>query len=274
MELAISRIKAARAAGQQVAADIYPYINNGLGIRALIHPRHAAEGQRALMQKLDDPAVRAEIRREMETNFEYENWFRHCGFDWDRIVIGGIRKAPYSDHNGKSLATVAKAVGKDPWDVFFDACRLDAFALPQTMTEANLIKAMREEFVSFCTDVGPAGGSSIGSHPRAFGAFPRVLSRFVRDLGVISLERAIAQMSAVACNEVFVYDRGRLSPGLAADIVVFDYNNVVDRATFVDPHAPAEGMKYVLVNGRLVLENGKYTGAKPGRVLRGPGFKN
>jgi N-acyl-D-amino-acid deacylase len=77
----------------------------------------------------------------------------------------------------------------------------------------------------------------------------------------------------VACNEVFVYDRGRLSPGLAADIVVFDYNQIVDRATFIDPHAPAEGMRYVLVNGRLVLENGQYTGAKPGRVLRGPGYK-
>jgi N-acyl-D-amino-acid deacylase len=157
--------------------------------------------------------------------------------------------------------------------VFFDACRMNAFALPQTMTEANLIKAMREEFVSFCTDVGPAGGSSIASHPRAFGAFPRALSRFVRDLGVISLERAVAQMSAVAANEVMCYDRGRISPGLAADIIVFDPTLIVDRATFAEPHKLAEGMRHVLVNGQLVLEEGKFTGAKPGRVLRGPGFK-
>src|SRR5262249_23052139 len=152
-------------------------------------------------------------------------------------------------------------------DVFFDTCRMNAFALPQTMTEANVIKAMREEFVSFCTDVGPAGGSSIASHPRAFGAFPRVLSRFVRDLGVISLERAVAQLSAVAATEVMCSDRGRLSPGLAADIVVFDPGLIVDHATFAEPQKPAVGVRHVLVNGQVVLGDGKFTGAKPGRVL-------
>ncbi len=209
----------------------------------------------------------------METNFEYENWYRHIGFDWDRVYLGGMRDPPYAEHNGQSLQAIARALSKDPWDVFFDACRLNAFALPQTMTEANLIKAMREEFVSFCTDVGPAGGSSIASHPRAFGAFPRVLARFVRDLGVISLERAVAQMSAVAANEVMCYDRGRISPGLAADLVVFDARLVADRATFAEPQQTAEGVRHVIVNGTLVLENGKFTGAKPGRVLRGPGYK-
>jgi N-acyl-D-aspartate/D-glutamate deacylase len=273
MELAIARIKAARAAGRQVAADIYPYINNGLGITAFIHPRHAAEGPGVLRRKLDDSAVRAEIRAEMENNFEFENWYRHTGFDWDKVVLGEMKDGPYREHNGQSLLAIARALSKDPWDVFFDACRMNAFALPQTMTEANLIKAMREEFVSFCTDVGPAGGSSIASHPRAFGAFPRALSRFVRDLGVISLERAIAQMTAVAANEVFCYDRGRLAPGLAADIIVFDPSAIVDSATFAEPHKPAEGVHYVIVNGKLVLENGKLTGEKPGRVLRGPGHK-
>ena len=273
MEQAIARIKAARAAGRQVAADIYPYINNGLGIASFIHPRHAAEGPNVLRRKLDDPQLQAEIRREMETNFEYENWYRHTGFDWDKVYLGGMAGQPYADHNGKSLLAVAKALSKDPWDVFFDVCRLNAFALPQTMTEANLIKAMHEEFVSFCTDVGPAGGSSIASHPRAFGAFPRVLSRFVRDLGVISLERAVSQMTAVAANEVMCYDRGRLSPGMAADVVLFDANLIVDRATFAEPQKPAEGVRHVIVNGQLVLEDGKFTGAKPGRVLRGPGYK-
>jgi N-acyl-D-aspartate/D-glutamate deacylase len=273
MELALARIKAARAAGRQVAADIYPYINNGLGITAFIHPRHAAEGPGVLRRMLDDPQVRTEIRREMETNFEYENWYRHIGFDWDKVYLGGMRDQPYAEHNGNSLSAVAKALSKDPWDVFFDTCRINAFALPQTMTEANLVKAMREEFVSFCTDVGPAGGSSIASHPRAFGAFPRVLSRFVRDLGVISLERAIAQMSAVAANEVMCYDRGRISPGLAADIVLFDASLVADRATFAEPQKIADGVRHVIVNGQLVLEDGKYTGAAPGRVLRGPGYR-
>jgi N-acyl-D-amino-acid deacylase len=100
-----------------------------------------------------------------------------------------------------------------------------------------------------------------------------VLSRFVRDLGIISLERAVSQMTAVAANEVFCYDRGRLSPGLAADIVLFDEALIADRATFAEPHQTAEGVRYVIVNGKLVLDNGKYTGAKPGRILRGPGYK-
>ncbi len=272
-DLAIARIKEARAAGQQVAADIYPYLNNGLPITAFIHPRFAAEGPVALRRKLDDPAIRAEIRREMETNFDYENWYRHTGFDWDRVVLGEIKADAYAPFGGQSLAAIAKALAKDPWDVFFDAAKLDVFALPQTMSEANLIKAVREEFVSFCTDVGPAGGSSIASHPRAAGAFPRVLARFVRDLGVISLERGVAQMSAVAANEVLQYDRGRLAAGLPADVVVFDAAAIVDRATFAEPRRAADGVRHVIVNGELVLEAGKFTGAKPGRVLRGPGYR-
>lgn len=272
-DLAIARIKEARAMGQQVAADVYPYLNNGLPITAFIHPRHAAEGPVALRRKLDDSAIRAEIRREMETNFEYENWFRHTGFDWDRVVLGEIKSETYAPYNGQSLAAIAKTLSKNPWDVFFDAAKLDVFALPQTMSEANLIKAIREEFVSFCTDVGPAGGSTIASHPRAAGALPRVLARFVRDLGVISLERAIAQMSAVAANEVFQYDRGRLAVGLPADIVVFDAAAIVDRATFAEPRRTAEGIRSVIVNGELVLDAGRFTGAKPGRVLRGPGYR-
>src|SRR5258708_32007372 len=105
-----------------------------------------------------------------------------------------MKDRPYAAHNGKSLLTIARALSKDPWDVFFDACRMNAFALPQTMTEANLIKAMREEFVSFCTDVGPAGGSTNSSHPPAFGGFSRRLFALLRGFGVISLQRAILQI--------------------------------------------------------------------------------
>ena len=174
---------------------------------------------------------------------------------------------------GVSMALLLRAgLGLDPWDVFFEAARRDAFAMPQTMSEENLMKAMREEFISFCTDVGPSDGSRIGAHPRAFGSFPRILSRYVRELKVLSLERAICQMSAVAANELTIHDRGRLVPGQAADIVIFDPVQITDRATFAEPHNVSEGMSYVIVNGKIVLESGKYTGAKPGRVLRGPGW--
>jgi N-acyl-D-amino-acid deacylase len=127
--------------------------------------------------------------------------------------------------------------------------------------------------VSFCTDVGPAGGSRIASHPRAYGAFPRVLSRYVRDLGAISLEGAVAQASAAAANNILARDRGRIAEGLAADVIVFDYEKLADKATFAQPRAASEGMRFVIVNGVVVLEDGKYTGQRSGRVLRGPGFR-
>lgn len=272
MPLAIAKIKAARSEGQQVTADIYPYINNGLGIAALIHPRHFREGYEKLRRRLDDPELRAEIRKEMETTGGWENWYRHVGHDWDRVIIGQANSKKYADHNGQSVAAIAKATGEDPWNVFFELVQSGAFALPQSMTEANKIRAMQQEFVSFCTDVGPAGGSRIASHPRAFGSFPRMLSRYVRDLGAISLERAIAQASACAANDVLAYDRGRIAEGLAADVIVFDYENLTDKATFAEPHAVSQGMKHVIVNGVLVLKDGEFTKKRPGRVLRGPGY--
>ncbi|MFN8059968.1 MAG: D-aminoacylase [Vicinamibacterales bacterium] len=272
MDLALARIRAARASGQQVGADVYPYINNGLGIRALLHPRHAAQGQAILLERLTLPDVRAEMRRDMETSTGWENWYLHAGKDWDRIVIAGVRQGPYAAHNGESVAAIARAVKKDPWDVFFDLTQTEASAMPQSMSDANKIKAMREEFVSFDTDAGPLL-PGVAGHPRAYGAFARLLGRYVRELGALTLEGAVHRASAVAANEIQAYDRGRLAPGLAADIVVFDPSAVRDRATFAEPTLTSEGFRTVLVNGLVVLDGGRYTGAKPGRVLRGQGYR-
>src|SRR5205807_959851 len=274
MDQAIARIKAARAAGQQVTADLYPYINNGLGIAAFIHPRHFAAGQRQALARMDDPKLRAEIRQEMEKTGEgWENWYQHIGRDWGKVIIGQTSDPRYAPLAGRSLAEMAKARSEDPWDTFFNLVKTGAFALPESMSEANKLRLLREEFVSFCTDVGPAGGSLIASHPRAFGTFPRLLSRYVRELGGISLPRAIAQGSAAAANNVMAHDRGRIAVGLAADIVVFDAENIADRATFTEPSRHSTGVKFVLVNGQVVLDDGKYTAARPGRVLRGPGYR-
>lgn len=274
MPQAIAKIKAARAAGQQVAADIYPYINNGLEISALIHPRHFAEGHEKFRRRLtDDPALRKEVRTEIENTGGWENWYRHVGQDWDKIIIGQTNDSRYRELAGQSLAAMAKAKSEDPWDTFFNLVKAGSFALPQSMSEANKILAMQQEFVSFCTDVGPAGNDQFVSHPRASGSFPRLFSRYVRDLGAISLERAVAQASGVAANEVLAYDRGRIVEGLAADLCVFDYDKLTDKATFAQPAAHSEGMKHVIVNGMLVLQDGKFTGKRPGRVLRGPGYR-
>jgi N-acyl-D-amino-acid deacylase len=271
MQLAIAKIKAARAAGQQVTSDIYPYINNGLGIAALIHPRHFREGQERLVARLDDPAVRAEIRREMETTGGWENWFRHVGFDWNKVIIGQTADRRYAPLAGQSVAAMAKANAEDPWDTFFALVKAGAFALPESMSEENKLEALREEFISFCTDVGPAK-SLIASHPRAFGSFPRLLSHYVRDLGAMTLERAVAQASAAGANAVMAYDRGRIAEGLSADLIAFDFQQLADKATFAKPNEPSVGIKHVLVNGTLVLDEGRFTGRLPGRVLRGPGY--
>jgi len=274
MSLAIARIKAARFAGQSVTADIYPYINNGLGIAAFIHPRHFTEGRDRLRRRLDDPALRKTIRREMETQPGWENWYRHVGFNWDKVVVGGMTLKPFADHNGKSLAAVAQATQRDPWDLFFELVKSGAFALPESMTESNKRLAMRQEFISFCTDVGPAGGSRVAAHPRAYGAFPRILGRYVRDWGVLSLESAIRRMTANAANQLMIYDRGRIAIGLAADLVLFDAQRVIDRALLAAPHRQSTGITLVIVNGQIVWEQGQYTGRKPGRVLRGPGYRS
>ncbi len=171
--------------------------------------------------------MRAEIRREMETDTAWENWFGHVGHDWDRIVVAAIEDPAFAAHNGKSLGEIARALNRDPWDTFFAIARTGAFAMPQSMSEANKIKAMQQDFVSFDTDAGPAPSPERGdqsrqngstrsgavSHPRAFGAFPRVLARYVRDLGALTLEGAIQRMTAVAANEIMAYDRGRLATG-------------------------------------------------------------
>lgn len=274
MQLAVARIQAARDEGKQVTADIYPYINNGLGIAALIHPRHFADGRAALYEKLEtDEALREEIKNEMLTTDGWENWFRHVGYDWGKVVVGDPGKGPYAEFAGSTIAEIAEKKGEDPWDTFFNLVGQKAFVMPQSMTDANLILKMQQEFISFCTDVGPVQDWGGASHPRGFGAFPRMLSRYVRDLGAISLEQAVAKASAAAANKVMAYDRGRISEGLAADVIVFDYDGLTENATFAKPHELSSGMKYVIVNGEVVLDDGKFTGKRPGKVLRGPGYQ-
>ncbi|MDG2219939.1 MAG: serine hydrolase [Rubripirellula sp.] len=273
MHVALAKIHQTRSEGIQVTADIYPYVNNGLGIAALIHPRHFADGFSSLIDRLNDQALRHEIQQEIETTTGWENWYRHAGSDWNRIVIGQTNEPRYREFDGSTVQQIADSVSEDPWDVFFTLVRRGAFALPETMSDANKIAAMQQEFVSFCTDVGPAGGNRSASHPRGYGSFPRLLSHYVRDLGAISLPRAIAQATSAAANNLFAYDRGRIAIGLAADVVIFDYEKISDNADFKNPHAVSDGVHHVIVNGKLVLQDGKQTDALPGRVLRGPGHR-
>jgi len=268
MDAVIGRIRQARSSGQQVTADVYPYINNGLYLTAFVHSRHFARGMQAFLESIDFADVQSAIRRELEETTGWENWYRHVGHRWDRVIIGRTTDPEYRESAGLSISEMALRTERDPWQIFFQLLKADTFALPQSMSEANLIKVVRQEFVTYCTDVGPAGDFGLAAHPRAAGAFPRLLARYVRDLGTISLERFVAQASASAANEIMAYERGRLAVGLAADMIVFDLDAVADHATFGQPQALASGMEAVIVNGRIVLENGEFTGQLPGHVLR------
>ncbi len=275
MPLAIAAIRAAREAGQQVSVDIYPYINNGLSITALVHPRHFVQGPTALMIKLDQDTgpLKQEIRHEIETTSGWENWFRHVGSDWNKIIVGQTEHPKYRAAVGQSLGEIATLNEEEPWDTFFALLRSGAFLLPESMSEENKILAMQQEFVAFCTDVGPATGRDYAAHPRAYGAFPRLFSRYVRELKALTLEQAVAQASSVGAGHVKLSDRGRIAVGQVADLVLFDPETFADQATFREPAKRSTGVAQVLINGQVVFADGKLTGTRAGRVLRGPGYQ-
>ncbi|MEQ1824478.1 MAG: amidohydrolase family protein, partial [Pirellula sp.] len=176
MPLAIAKIKAARASGHSVTADIYPYINNGLEISAFVHPRHFAAGREAFLRKWNDPDFRKEVRQEMESADGWENWYRNVNRDWGRVIIGQTSERRYAEQFGQSISKIAEIHQEDPWETFASLVRASAFALPQSMSEANKVLALQQDFISFCTDVGPDNGSLSASHPRAYGSFPKLIS--------------------------------------------------------------------------------------------------
>jgi N-acyl-D-aspartate/D-glutamate deacylase len=270
MPQAIERIQRARDAGQDVTADIYPYVRNGIGLGSFLHPRHYARGAEAFLATLDDPAVRRELRREVETTSDWENWYRHVGLDWDAVQITGVGRDGDSALAGLSVAAAAARRGQDPWDGFFDLVKAGGVSVaPLSMNEEQKHLALRAPWVCIDVDTSPANpATATSTHPRAFGAFPRVLAKYVREDSVIPLEEAVRKMTSLAANRLGLHDRGRIAPGLLADLVLFDPARVQDRATFADPMRMAEGIDVMVVNGALVIDEGRLTGALPGRVLR------
>jgi N-acyl-D-aspartate/D-glutamate deacylase len=271
MQKAIDLIRQARAGGMDVTADIYPYIRNGLGLGSLIHPRHYAQGSQAFLKTLGDPAVRQELRREVETRSDWENWYRHVGSNWDNVLVAQMPAGGDKKFEGKSIAEIAKMRGKDDWSTFFDLVQSgDVSVNPKSMNEEQKHLALRAEFISFCTDSEPIDiGRATNAHPRAFGSFPRVLARYVREEKVITLEMAIRKMTSLPANRLKLYDRGRIAPGMAADLVVFDPDTIQDTATFSKPLSFPKGIGYVLVNGKIAVEQGRSTDELAGKVLRG-----
>jgi len=271
MDEALALIDSARTAGMDVTADIYPYIRNGIGLGSFLHPRHYARGTGAFLATLGDPDLRARLREEVETDPDWENWYQHVGMDWDNVLIVS---APASVDPGvvnRSVAEAAEVLGTDPWNAFFDLVQAGGVSVnPLSMNEEQKWAALRAPFVMIDTDASPVNPASVSStHPRAFGAFPRVIAKYVMEDGVITLEEAVRRMTSLAARRLGFEDRGTVEPGMAADLVVFDPARLRDRADFgANATLQSEGVDYLFVNGELVIDRGELTDAKPGRLLR------
>jgi N-acyl-D-amino-acid deacylase len=272
-------IDAARARGVDVAADLYVYTAGGTGLEATI-PAWAQEGGRTeTLKRLTDADTRRRLKQEVVTGSPgWSNLIEASG-GWSGIVLANARNAANARFEGKTLDEIGKLWGKDPVDAAWDLVAEGegrVMAIYHMMSEADVETALRFPWTSIGSDAGAAatsgGQDPTGlTHPRAYGNFPRVLARYVKERGVLSLEQAIRKMTSWPATRMRLSDRGAIRVGVWADTVVFDLDNLQDRATYDQPVLSPSGIDYVLVNGQLVIDHDRHTGAKPGKVLYGPG---
>ena len=274
----VAKIKAARAAGADVSADTYAYTAWYNDFSAFIPPWAHDGGTQKLVDRLKDPVTRARVRKDMLTpSRDWDNEWQEIPGP-EAIMIGAVQNPALLSMQGKRLSEVAKLWNKDPIDALFDFLIQD----PNTgvavfgMSQPDVTLALQQPWVSVDNDSeGTSPEGLLGQahpHPRAYGTFPRILSKYVREDKALSLEDAIRKFTALPAQRMRLTDRGVLKTGMWADVVVFDPATVRDRATFDNPNHLSEGMEYVLVNGVPVIHQGKMTGALPGKVLRGPAY--
>jgi N-acyl-D-aspartate/D-glutamate deacylase len=279
MQKARETIDAARARGVDVAADMYVYTAGGTGLEATI-PTWAQEGgRRELIKRLEDPELRARLKQEMATGLPgWSNLLEAAG-GWDRVVLANARNPENAKFQGRTLAEIGAEWGKDPADAAFDLVSQGngrVMAIYHMMSEPDIETALRFPWTSIGSDAGASttegGQDPTGlTHPRAYGNFPRVIARYVRDRKVLTLEEAIRKMTSWPATRMRLADRGAIRHGVWADVVIFDYERLQDLATFEEPRLSPVGIEYVLVNGQLVIDKGAHTGARPGHVVYGPG---
>ena len=275
MQQAVSLIDSARAAGVDITADQYPYIASATGLAAMLNTWVQEGGRDSLVLRLKDPAVRARLK--MELGQDSAAGIRTAA----RTMINDVVADSLKKYEGMLLTDAGKLRGEDPYDAAFDILIADqgrTGAIYFSFNEDALRLAMKQPWVSVGQDAGALSPDSAGKftereHPRAFGTFPRILGRYVRQDSVITLEFAVRKMTSLAAQRVGINDRGLLKPGMYADIMVFDPSTIIDRSTYENPSQLATGVSYVLVNGVPVVDNGRVTAALPGRALRGPGYR-
>jgi N-acyl-D-amino-acid deacylase len=279
MPLVVAKINAARADGADVSADTYAYTAWYNGFSAFIPPWAHDGGDVKLVERLKDPVTRARIRKDMMTPSKtWDNEWQEIPGP-DAIMLGAVENPALVPLLGKRLSEIAKASNKDPMDALFDILIQDPSAEVAVfgMSQPDVTLALQQPWVAIDNDSeGTSPEGILGQshpHPRAYGTFPRILAKYVREEKVLTLEDAIRKFSALPAQRLRLADRGVLKAGMWADVVIFDPATVRDRATFDNPNQLSEGMEYVLVNGVAVIDQGKMTGALPGKVLRGPGYE-
>jgi N-acyl-D-amino-acid deacylase len=276
----VAHIDEARRSGVEIAANTYAYTAWFNSFSAFIPPWAHDGGDTKLIERLKDPATRARIRKDMQTpSTTWDN-------EWDEIagpeaiLISVVQNPKLLALQGKTIAEIAKLWKKDPFDTVFDFLIEDNAATNVAvfgMSEPDVRLALQQPWTSVCNDSqGTATDGLLGQehpHPRAYGTFPHILRKYVREDGALTLPDAIRKFSALPASDLRLSDRGVIKAGMWADIVVFDPAVITDLATFDNPNQLSEGMQYVLVNGVPVIDHGSMTSALPGKVVRGPGWK-
>jgi N-acyl-D-amino-acid deacylase len=280
MDQAIARVERARGEGLKITADMYTYTAGATGFDACIPPWARDGGYDALFRRIQDAETRPRILADMRRPAEgWENLCRAAGSP-ERLLLVEFKTDALKPLTGKTLAEVVKMRGTDPENTILDLVLADRTRVGVVfflMSEDNVRKQVRLPWVSFGSDAAsmapedPFTRSS--AHPRSYGNFARLLGRYVRDEKLVSLGEAIRRLAALPATNLGLDRRGRLAPGMFADVVVFDPATIADRATFEQPHQYAVGMRHVFVNGVQVLKDGEHTGATPGRALKGPGAR-
>ncbi|MGB2864220.1 MAG: D-aminoacylase [Sedimentisphaerales bacterium] len=280
LDAMIEKIEKARAEGLSITADMYTYTAGATGLDAAMPPWVQAGGHRAWVARLKNPGIRRRVLREMSTTTdEWENLYLLAGSP-ENVLLVGFKNERLRHLAGKTLGQVARLRGKSPEETAIDLVIEDDSRVSTIyflMSEDNVKEQIRLPWVSFCSDAGSLASEGIflksSTHPRAYGCFARLLGKYVRQEKVISLAEAVRRLSSLPAENLKLDRRGKLEEGYYADIVVFNPNTISDHATYEKPHQYATGMIHVFVNGTQVLKDGEHTGAKPGRVVRGPGWK-
>ena len=280
MDSVIRRVEKARNEGIDIAANMYTYTAGATGMTAAFPPSLQDGGFGKLWKRLQDPAIRAEMKKAMKTNAkDWENLYYGAG-SADKVLLLGFRRDSLVKYAGKSLAEVAKMRNTTPEDAAIDLIIQDSTRVEVAyflMSEENVKKQVALPWVSFGSDAGSMAteGNFIkqSAHPRAYGNFARVIGHYSRDEKIIPLEKAVHKLTKLAATHLHIQKRGELKVGHYADILIFDPAKVADHATYDKPHQYATGMMGVWVNGVQVLKDGEHTNAKPGRFVKGPGTK-